>query len=194
VDDKARLRAEVRAARRAWADSAGAADRAGRAELLARSAMAEPAVARACADGRAVTCYVSLPAEPPTDRLLEALVEAGADVLLPVIGAHRALAWGRYEGRALLRPAVLGILEPAPLPETLRDLRPAVLLVPALAVDRSGTRLGQGGGYYDTLLASVRTWPEPPAVLAVVGPDEVMPAGALPVAAHDQPVDGWVTG
>jgi len=64
----------------------------------------------------------------------------------------------------------------------------SLLVVPALAVGRDGTRLGRGGGSYDRVLARVGgTVP----ALAVVDADEVL--DALPAEPHDRPVDGYVT-
>jgi 5-formyltetrahydrofolate cyclo-ligase len=66
-----------------------------------------------------------------------------------------------------------------------------LILAPALAVDRSGTRLGQGGGWYDRALR----WAAPGAlILAVCFPDEILPAGTLPREAHDVPAHGALTG
>ena len=63
------------------------------------------------------------------------------------------------------------------------------LLIPALAVDRGGRRLGQGGGWYDRLLPlradGVR-------IFAMVHDDELV-TGPLPTEAHDEPVDAVIT-
>jgi 5-formyltetrahydrofolate cyclo-ligase len=67
-----------------------------------------------------------------------------------------------------------------------------VVLVPALAVDTLGTRLGQGGGYYDATLPQLD--PGVP-IIAVVHDDEVLDASVepLPCEPHDVPVDGALT-
>ncbi|MDR2253840.1 MAG: hypothetical protein LBD97_08310 [Bifidobacteriaceae bacterium] len=65
-----------------------------------------------------------------------------------------------------------------------------LVLVPALAVDRSGTRLGRGGGWYDRALAHAA--PEA-LVLGVCFPSELLPAGTLPHEPHDLPVHGALT-
>jgi len=68
----------------------------------------------------------------------------------------------------------------------------AVVLVPALAIDRAGFRLGQGGGYYDRLLADVpRHADGGPLLVAVVHDDELL--DALPHEPHDRPVDAVLT-
>ncbi|MGO1480609.1 MAG: 5-formyltetrahydrofolate cyclo-ligase [Brachybacterium sp.] len=66
----------------------------------------------------------------------------------------------------------------------------ALVLAPAVAVDRSGTRIGHGAGYYDRALTSV---PPGCSVLAVVHPEELLDAGALPRAPHDAPVPEVLT-
>lgn len=68
--------------------------------------------------------------------------------------------------------------------------RADLVLAPALAVDRDGTRLGHGGGYYDRALPHRR--PGTP-VVAVVHPVELLEPGALVREAHDEPVDGVLT-
>ena len=70
----------------------------------------------------------------------------------------------------------------------------ALVLLPALAVDGAGTRLGQGGGHYDRTLALLpSTRPGRPVLAAVVRDPELLPAGALPREAHDVPVDAALT-
>lgn len=103
---------------------------------------------------RRVTAYVSVGREPGTGPLIEWLSEAGVEVLLPVLQPDGDLDWAVYEGPQALVPAARGLLEPAGAP-----LGPAaaadaeMMLVPGLAADRSGGRLGRGGGSYDRVLA-----------------------------------------
>jgi 5-formyltetrahydrofolate cyclo-ligase len=103
---------------------------------------------------RAVAAYVAVGREPGTGPLIEALSEAG--VLLPLLQSDGTLDWARYEGPSALVPAPRGLLEPAgePLgPGALSSVD--ALIVPGLAVDRSGVRLGRGNGSYDRALATV---------------------------------------
>jgi 5-formyltetrahydrofolate cyclo-ligase len=103
-----------------------------------------------------VAGYWSIGAEPDTHGLLFALWKRGTYVLLPVLLPDGDLDWASYEGPDSLRPGPRGLMEPS---EALRG--PAavcsadLVLVPALAVDRSGLRLGRGGGSYDRALARV---------------------------------------
>jgi 5-formyltetrahydrofolate cyclo-ligase len=198
--DKTSLRAAVRLARRTWREAASDAQVAERAERIAHTVCTDSSVRAACADRRVITCFASLPTEPPTWRLLNHLVAYGADVLLPIVQPNRTLHWARYESSTSLAPASLAIPEPTGAPiatgwRELLDLNPAVMIVPALAVDRTGTRLGQGGGYYDTVLEHMPSASEGgPEVIALVGADEVLDSGTIPRDAHDRPVDRWITG
>lgn len=114
--------------------------------------LAAPEVAAA----RSVAAYVSVGREPGTGPLIEALSEVGVEVLLPLLQPDGALDWARYDGPRALVPAARGLLEPVgePLgPGALSSID--AVLVPGLAVDRSGVRLGRGGGSYDRVLAGV---------------------------------------
>ncbi|WP_380165688.1 5-formyltetrahydrofolate cyclo-ligase [Jannaschia sp. R86511] len=159
-----------------------------RAEDLARLLAGRETVRRGAARGGPCTAlYVSLPAEPGTGPLRQQLLALGHEVLLPWLRADRDLDWVRDEGLAgdPLRP-------PGPRLGPQAVASADLVLVPALAVDGSGTRLGQGGGSYDRSLVRLRR-PAPPFVLAVVHDEEVLPAGALPAQPHDVAVDGALT-
>lgn len=119
-----------------------------------------------------VLSYESLPHEPPTTALNAALQAAGHQVLVPITLADMRLQWCDL---ADPRRAELGIDAPAGAD---------VALVPALAVDTRGTRLGQGGGCYDRVLPLL---PGATPIIAVLHPGEHTSA-ALPSDPHDVPV------
>ncbi|MGI9125583.1 MAG: 5-formyltetrahydrofolate cyclo-ligase [Mycobacterium sp.] len=105
-----------------------------------------------------VCAYLPVGSEPGSPEMLDVLNELCGTVLLPVArvspdGEHLALQWGRYEpGR--LTPGRFGLQVPAePWLEPEAIARAQVVLVPALAVDRRGVRLGRGGGFYDRSLS-----------------------------------------
>jgi 5-formyltetrahydrofolate cyclo-ligase len=103
---------------------------------------------------RRVAAYVSVGREPGTGPLIEELSDRGVEVLLPLLQPDRDLDWALYQGPQSLARAARGLLEPAgePLgPDAIASCD--AVLVPGLAVDRSGTRLGRGGGSYDRVLA-----------------------------------------
>jgi 5-formyltetrahydrofolate cyclo-ligase len=133
-----------------------------------------------------VAAYLGVGTEPPTQPLLDALRAAGVRVLLPVIADER-LDWAAYDGEGALAEGPLGLAEPTGHRLGGNALSAAeVVLVPALAVDRSGHRLGRGRGYYDRALAAVSV-----PVIAVVFDDDVI--DDVPVEAHDRDVDGWLS-
>jgi 5-formyltetrahydrofolate cyclo-ligase len=150
-------------------------------DLLALAAASAP-TGRAA--GPLVAAYAGVDEEPPTRALLDALVAGGASLLLPVVdGDH--LDWAAYAGWTSLRAVHWGLLEPAGEP-----LGPAALagadlvIVPALAVDASGHRLGRGRGYYDRTLGLVRREQR----VAMVYSSELV--AAIPTESHDEQV-GW---
>ncbi|GAB2698818.1 5-formyltetrahydrofolate cyclo-ligase [Thalassiella azotivora] len=190
VDDverrKADLRARVRAARTARDADRRAAD----AEGLRAVALAHGLVR----DRPVVAAYLSGPSEPGTGPLLDGLAATGTRVLLPVVsvGPPRDLDWAVDDGTT--RPGPLaGLREPAGPRLGPQALATAdVVLVPALAVDTLGGRLGQGGGFYDRALVRVR----PGALVVAVVHDEELHDAAVdpvPVLAHDRRVDAVLT-
>ncbi|QMU72883.1 5-formyltetrahydrofolate cyclo-ligase [Streptacidiphilus sp. P02-A3a] len=141
-----------------------------------------------------VAGYVSVGAEPGTRALLDALRARGARVLLPVLLPDNDLDWGRYRGPEHLVRAGRGLLEPDGDrlgPDAVRAA--GLLLLPGLAVDRRGVRLGRGGGSYDRVLARLaRGGGERRARLATLLYDPEL-LEDVPAEAHDLPVDAAVT-
>lgn len=137
---------------------------------------------------RTLAAHVPEETEPGHGRLPAVLSRLGARVLLPVVPADgRELTWAVDSGR--LAPGRFGLLEPVgPRLGPTAIGTAEVVVVPALAVSRSGVRLGRGGGYYDRALRHAR----PGATLvAVVFDDEVL--DELPDEAHDHRVHAVVT-
>jgi 5-formyltetrahydrofolate cyclo-ligase len=134
-----------------------------------------------------LAAFASVGTEPPTRPALDALREHGVRVLLPVVDGTR-LRWAPYDGWSRLVDGPFGLLQPAAGPLTGEPLdETPVVLVPALAVDSRGHRLGRGGGFYDRALAGV----EPGRVVAVVFDDEVV--DDVPVESHDRSVGAVLT-
>lgn len=144
----------------------------------------------ALADARCVAVYSARPTEPDTGPLLDALAARGVEVLLPVLGAGLQREWARYAGRHDLLQRAPGRPPEPSTPSLGADAiaEADVIVAPALAVDTSGTRLGQGGGWYDRALAHAR--PGCP-VVALVFAEELYDADVrpLPREPHDRTVD-----
>ncbi|MBA3410667.1 MAG: 5-formyltetrahydrofolate cyclo-ligase [Geodermatophilaceae bacterium] len=133
-----------------------------------------------------ISAYVPFGDEPGSAETLGLLHAAGVRILLPCTG-REDLTWAVYDGT--LRPARLGILEPTGADLGIDALSEVeAVLAPALAVDRSGTRIGYGRGYYDRALSRL---PAQRPVLAVVYDDELV--DSLPSADYDRPVTHTVT-
>jgi 5-formyltetrahydrofolate cyclo-ligase len=171
------------------------------AEVHSAEAMALCSHARTVARGEeTVAAYVPIGSEPGSVELLDELLRICSRVLLPVArtavdGVPLPLQWGVYRPGSLIS-APFGLLEPpAPWLPPAALQTAGILLVPALAVDRYGVRLGRGAGFYDRSLH----FRAPSAnVVAVVRDDELVER--LPVEPHDvrmthalTPASGLVT-
>ena len=107
---------------------------------------------------------------------LESLVERGCHIAFPRVTAKgRPLAFHRIPDGEMLRAGTYGIQEPA---SHFPVVKPDLLLVPLLAVDPAGHRLGQGGGFYDRTIAALSV----PAIGIGFAGQEI---SSLPAEAHD---------
>lgn len=158
------------------------------AERAAAAAAVAATLVRRLAGTRTLAAYVPEACEPGAGRLPDAYTQLGARVLLPVVPADgMELTWAVDTGR--LAPGRYGLLEPVGPRLGATALGAAdVVVVPALAVDPTGVRLGRGKGYYDRALVHAK----PTAVLvAVVFDDELV--DRLPAEPHDRRVGAVVT-
>ncbi|NEE11949.1 5-formyltetrahydrofolate cyclo-ligase [Streptomyces sp. SID7499] len=143
-----------------------------------------------------VAAYVSVGSEPGTRTLLDALHARGVRVLLPALLPDNDLDWGPYEGEDSLARVQHGgrmaLFEPAgerlgPDAVTTAD----AVLLPGLAVDARGMRLGRGGGSYDRVLARLERAGAHPALVVLLYDSEVVEH--VPEEPHDRPVHAVVT-
>ncbi|MEU5594550.1 5-formyltetrahydrofolate cyclo-ligase [Streptomyces sp. NPDC020298] len=162
------------------------------ATALAGRALELPELAHA----RVVAAYVSVGSEPGTLALLDALRARGVRVLLPVLLPDNDLDWGVYAGEGSLARVQHGgkmaLLEPSgqrlgPDAVTAAD----AVLLPGLAVDTRGMRLGRGGGSYDRVLARLERAGADPALVVLLYDAEVVER--VPEEPHDRPVHAVVT-
>jgi 5-formyltetrahydrofolate cyclo-ligase len=147
----------------------------------------------AAAAGVDVVCaYVPVGSEPGSLAALDSLAASGIRVLLPVArvidDVPAPLTWGAHRPGALVS-ARFGLREPPPPHEPVDAIAGAALvLVPALAVDHAGVRLGRGAGFYDRTLPLA----DPTArLVAVVRDDELLPH--VPGESHDVPMTHALT-
>jgi 5-formyltetrahydrofolate cyclo-ligase len=181
IQEKAALRTRLLAARgELTAEQRTAAGRAIRDTLLGRSEVQMAGT---------IAAYYSAGAEPDTRGLVYALWKRGSYVLLPLLRPDGDLDWASYEGPDSLVPGPRGLLEPGEPPRGPGAVaRADAVLVPALAVDRAGNRLGRGGGSYDRALA--RVGPMVPLIALVYDAELV---GHVPAEPHDVKVRAAVS-
>ncbi|MDO5662878.1 MAG: 5-formyltetrahydrofolate cyclo-ligase [Brachybacterium sp.] len=202
IEQKAALRRSLRVERRRqYRENPAAVERRGRESQALlhhldwlRSALESARAARSDTGDAAplIAAFHPTADEPDLLPLVRALIEDGARAVFPV-AAGRELEWGTWDGDATFVRSTgrgFGLEPPGRRLGTDALASAALVLAPAAAVDRSGTRLGHGGGYYDRALGY--RMPSTP-VIAVVHPSEVLPAGMIPRLDHDVPVDAALT-
>lgn len=144
TEEKKALRRSLLAARRAC-------DAGFRAEADRR--IAERLLASPCFQGAAsVFCYVSLPWEVGTDAILREAFLRGKRVFVPRCSPGGVMEACRIGSPDELVPGLYGIPGPAPDAPAADPAEAELVIVPALAFDREGYRIGRGGGYYDRFL------------------------------------------
>jgi 5-formyltetrahydrofolate cyclo-ligase len=122
------------------------------AQAIAEHLLATPEVRRAAT----VAAYVSVGTEPGTGPLLDRLLAMGRRVVVPVLLPDYDLDWAVYDGPRSVVRARAGLLEPTGPRLGVEAVATAdVVLTPGLAVDRTGLRMGRGGGCYDRVLGRV---------------------------------------
>src|ERR1700722_15627170 len=137
--------------------------------------------------------YVPVGTEPGSIEMLDVVLRRGGRVLLPVARTTAddspvALQWGEYRPGQLVTTR-FGLLEPTePWLPTTTLAEASVVLVPALAVDRAGVRLGRGRGFYDRSLPLAAPTAR---LVAVVRDDELVER--LPAEPHDVPMTHALT-
>ena len=134
------------------------------------------------AEAQTILAYYPLPDEVDIRNLIDDLVAMGKTVLLPKVIDDEQMEIRGYQGAEDLREGMLHLLEPAGEPFTDYALID-VALIPGMAFDAKGHRLGRGRGYYDRFLSSI----PPVRTIGVCFPFQKV--AEIPVDATDIPVD-----
>ncbi|WP_291841571.1 5-formyltetrahydrofolate cyclo-ligase [Maricaulis sp.] len=167
-------------------------------ELRRRAAQARPEAGQLLAAGfpdqwippagAVVAGYWPLTGEIDPRPLMNRLAAKGVRLCLPVVmGAGRALSFRSYRDGDPLERRGMGVSEPL---ASQAECRPNLLLVPLLASDHAGNRLGFGKGYYDCTLATLRA---SGPTLAIGLAFDCQMVAELPAYSHDEPLDGLVS-
>lgn len=188
VPDRNELRREMRTRRRRVTDAQQSAVAIGLARMMARLRLLRP--------GRRIAVYFSQGREADLSSVIALARLRGCRVYLPAIThrRHSRMDFVRFDADAPLRPNVFGIFEP--------DLQPAqriavrqldLILVPLVAVDSHGARLGSGAGFYDRRLHHLRgqrRWRRPKLIGVAY---EFQRVPRLDVQPWDVPLDAVIT-
>jgi 5-formyltetrahydrofolate cyclo-ligase len=147
---------------------------------------------------RKVAMTIKFGTEPNTDPVMQSLHADGVEIWVPVSHADRSMSWVRWTPDVPMESSKFGpIKEPVGQrfgPEAVADAD--AIVVPALAVDSDGYRLGKGGGYYDRFLATLPQLTQRlPFLVTPVFDYEFVDAAAkaFPVDEHDLPVQAVIT-
>ena len=158
------------------------------AEVTVRSRQAI-AHLRTCApvkSARQLACFMALPHEVQTQDFVAACVAEGRQVCVPCqAGPGQGYVWTWITTATLWRQGTMGIAEPVNI-QPVDSAGLEVVIVPAVAVDAAGNRLGHGGGHYDRLLAHY-TGPRVGLIF------EYQRVPQIPAMPHDVPLTGIVT-
>lgn len=131
-----------------------------------------------------VACYLPFGTEPDTELFIDWALENGIRVLLPVSNPDGTLHWIDFTGETA--PGIFGFAEP--VGDVVSPAEIDLAVIPAMAVDSNGNRLGKGKGYYDRALLEMNA--DTP-VVAVIYAHELL--SEIPTEDHDHPLDAVVT-
>lgn len=118
--------------------------------LIAERVLRDPAYLSA----QTVFCYVSLPQEIDTAAILADARHRGKRIAVPRCRPHGQMEFYSISSRDELKPGIFGIPEPTDECSLCLPVKDDLCIVPCLAADRNGSRLGYGGGYYDRYLSA----------------------------------------
>lgn len=181
---KAELRAAIRQERRRFVQSLRAqGPEAERRIAEALAAQVIPHLAGACI----VAGYRPTPWEIDPGAIEAHLLMSGVTVALPRTHPNAPLTFHAIDQHTVISPGLYGIHEP---PANVPVVVPDVILVPLVAVDQRGIRLGQGGGHYDRTLEALR---HQRTIRAVGLAFDVQLVDGLDAEPHDQPLDAIAT-
>lgn len=156
-----------------------------------RSAAATALVARTLAldeivTSRSILAFVSISTEVPTEDLLKAILDSGRTLLLPYVADDGAMRASVVGSLSELEPGYRGIPEPRSRVPVAADSADAII-IPGVAFDEHGGRLGYGGGFYDRFLAAAH------GVSRIGICFETQMVEEIPMLEHDRSVNIVVT-
>ena len=141
-----------------------------------------------------LAAYAAFRSEADVSEVVRWCWACGVPVALPrVDAAAKTMTLREVRGEEELRPGAFGIPEPGAEAPLALPVPGTLMLVPGLAFDTSGRRLGYGGGYYDRLLAAYRADVESGAIVLAAPAFSLQVAEDVPAAPHDVRVRFLIT-
>ncbi len=138
--------------------------------------------------GQVVAAYWPMDNEIDVRYIIDDLLKRGIEVALPIASrASREMTFSKWDGKGDLAKGSYGVFVP---PEE-QLVVPDIVLVPLLAFDRKGSRLGRGGGHYDATIAALRKTKDVLVIGIAYASQAVL--FNLPVEEHDQKMDMIIT-
>lgn len=132
--------------------------------------------------------YLAIRGELDVLPVFDSMARYNKTTSLPCIMPDKSLLFRQWQKNDALVRHALGTQEPV---STAPTLIPEIILVPLLAFDGDGYRLGYGGGYYDRTLERLREFPNPPRFIGVAY--SMQEIDQVPTDSHDLPLDGVLT-
>jgi 5-formyltetrahydrofolate cyclo-ligase len=129
-----------------------------------------------------IGCYLPFGSEPATDSFIELAKAEGIEIACPRIESDGRMVMAVLESET--KPSELGFREPTGKVVESKDLE--LIVIPALAIDHKGQRLGRGAGYFDRFLEQYKG-----RTVGLVYDSEFLPE--VPSETHDLPVSMVVT-
>lgn len=188
MNSPAEIRAEMRALRRAMPEALARRHSLTIAHRLAASGIFDRS--------QRIAAYLGNDGEVGTRDLIEAIWARCKDPYLPILRAapEKCLWFGLYRPDTILVPNKYRIPEPLPGPDTISEpWRFDLALLPLVAFDLAGHRIGMGGGYYDRTFAYLKENGRPRTPVLIGLAFECQRRAALPAMPWDVPLDGVVT-
>ena len=137
---------------------------------------------------RTIALYRAMPGEVLTDEIFEAARRRGMAALYPKVEGDGVLSFRDIDRLDQMKPGAWEILEPPPTAPVRPLSETDLVIVPGVAFDRRGRRLGQGGGYYDKMLHQMR-----PASVRMGIAYELQVVDEIPHEPHDEMMDCLAT-
>jgi 5-formyltetrahydrofolate cyclo-ligase len=182
IEKKSLLRQQMLLKRRTYVENLTAEDK-----LKASLRVSDQLFAFLSLQSLVIACYIPFWDELDPQPLMHAYLEVGCKIALPVVDEDHSLTFRQWAPETPLIKSSFGIMVPS---ENSPSLDPEVFLIPLVAFDPSGHRLGYGRGHYDRALKTLRATKN---IIAIGLAYDMQRVGLIPPESTDQRLDGIIT-